>query len=558
MKKFLSLLVAIIFSNYLSSQTYSTGAVFLSNSEYAQLPRPNWDTLAKYSTRNSIRQSNTIANSGNGITMLVSPPIGNQGGQGSCVGWAVGYTAMGILTYPKYYCWSAALRSPAYVYNQIKILSDCYSGSHIKDAANLAISQGVCALSLMPYVETNCSTQPNSTQQNDAAQNKSVDWYALDATDVEGIKRALDLGFPVVNGYEVTSSFDQMWVNGGNWNSNEVSGSYRHATCIIGYDDSKQMFKVQNQWGTAGGDNGYYWVTYDLVRNNCMKELYIIYGRNSSNFPTINGGTDAICNSSNFSINNLPSNVSVTWSVIPSNAASLSCTNCSQPTITQQSNYYATIQATLTDNCTGETSSLYKKVTLGTGGSINYTLKQISCENNKHYFWGAVEPRPLNTNYDWYVKDESNPNNPFILKESGVSNAVDFPLGNGNSDKYYTIKVLATNTCGTKQSILEEGLIYAYACGSGGGELRLMASPNPINDNVSVEITSDDIAKGIAKKEKIYEIQIHNKLGVCKKTLKYTEGIDKVSVQINSLESDIYVLRAYNGKQWIAKQIIKK
>ncbi|MFX5521694.1 C1 family peptidase, partial [Acinetobacter baumannii] len=87
-----------------------------------------------------------------------------------------------------------------------------------------------------------------------------------------------DLGFPVVNAYEITSTFNQIWSNGGNWTSNDNGGGQQHATCIIGYDDSRQMFRVQNQWGTSGGDNGYYWVTYDLVRNNCMKELYIIYG----------------------------------------------------------------------------------------------------------------------------------------------------------------------------------------------------------------------------------------------------------------------------------------
>ncbi|MFX7870766.1 hypothetical protein ABTK02_22515, partial [Acinetobacter baumannii] len=73
----------------------------------------------------------------------------------------------------------------------------------------------------MTYVESNCSTQPNSTQQNDAAQNKSANWVALDANDVDGIKRALDLGFPVVNAYEITSTFNKIWSNGGNWTSND-------------------------------------------------------------------------------------------------------------------------------------------------------------------------------------------------------------------------------------------------------------------------------------------------------------------------------------------------
>ena len=112
--------------------------------------------------------------------MLVNPAVGDQGFQLSCVGWAFGYTAMGILTYPKYYCWNAAERSQSYVYNQIKIGSDCSLGTYGKLGADKVKSEGVCSYSLMPYVYNNCATQPNSTQRADAAQNKAYDWVVLD------------------------------------------------------------------------------------------------------------------------------------------------------------------------------------------------------------------------------------------------------------------------------------------------------------------------------------------------------------------------------------------
>ncbi len=562
-KNILPLLLTLSFFSIqknIHAQSNGAGAIFLSDAEYAQLPRPNWDTLKKYSIKNIVNQqtiaSNNIATSSAGITMLVSPAVGFQGSQWSCIGWAFGYTAMGILTYPKYYCWGAAERSPSFVYNQIKINSNCSSGSYGNLGAEFIKTEGVCSRSLMPYIESNCVTQPNTNQKNDAAQNKAHDWVVLEKNDVNGIKHALDLGFPVVNLFSITPAFDRMWYNGnGVWSSNSDTLDYIHATCIIGYDDTKQMFKVQNQWGTSGGDNGYYWVTYNMVQNNCMKELYIVYGTAGTNFPAINGNS-LICSNENYSINNLPNNVSVSWSSIPANIVSFSCTNCAQTTITKQVDYSATIQATLTDNCTGETSALYKDVTLGVGGSINFTQKFVTCENSRHYFYGSVESRPSATNYAWYVKDESNVNNPFVLKETGVANSADFPLSNNSSERYYTIRVIATNACGNKQSINEDGLVFASSCFN--SLLRLAVSPNPTASIISVELMNDLKDAAINQKEKIVEIQLMDKMGICKKKFKYLGGIEKASINISDLSSDIYVVRVFNGKEWISKQIIKK
>ncbi len=140
------------------------GAKVLTSEEYAKLPKANWDTLAKYSSTAHKFAFKSTSTSGSTV-MLNTPPVGNQGDQGSCVGWAIGYTAAGILTYPKYGCWnpSLSMRSPSYVYNQIKLSSDCTSGSYMSSALNLVSTQGVCSYSLMPYVYEDCSTLPNAT-----------------------------------------------------------------------------------------------------------------------------------------------------------------------------------------------------------------------------------------------------------------------------------------------------------------------------------------------------------------------------------------------------------
>jgi C1A family cysteine protease len=216
------------------------GAIFLSDSAYANLPRMNWNNPAIRSNVAAIASQSGI--SGNRIVMLYTPPIGNQGSRGSCTGWATGYTALGILTYPDYNNWYFAERSPSYVFNQIKI--DCLDGANLTDALNIIKNQGDCSINSMPYDENSCFIQPNSSQVAEASQHKAFMWSALDRNDVAGIKKAIDAGFPVVCGFYVYQSFKDMWNNGGTvWNSNTGNILGGHTCCIIGYDDTLQMFK---------------------------------------------------------------------------------------------------------------------------------------------------------------------------------------------------------------------------------------------------------------------------------------------------------------------------
>ena len=36
-----------------------------------------------------------------------------------------------------------------------------------------------------------------------------------------------------------------------------------HAVMIVGWDDSKQAWRVKNSWGTGWGESGYAWVKYN-------------------------------------------------------------------------------------------------------------------------------------------------------------------------------------------------------------------------------------------------------------------------------------------------------
>lgn len=52
-----------------------------------------------------------------------------------------------------------------------------------------------------------------------------------------------------------------------------------HAVCLCGYDDnkvnpfnpsSKGAFLVRNSWGTDWGLAGYFWVSYDYIKNTSL------------------------------------------------------------------------------------------------------------------------------------------------------------------------------------------------------------------------------------------------------------------------------------------------
>jgi outer membrane protein assembly factor BamB len=46
------------------------------------------------------------------------------------------------------------------------------------------------------------------------------------------------------------------------WNNNGTSIVGYHGLCIVGYDDSKQAFKVRNSWGADWAGGGYCWIGY--------------------------------------------------------------------------------------------------------------------------------------------------------------------------------------------------------------------------------------------------------------------------------------------------------
>lgn len=215
------------------------------------------------------------------------PTPGDQGNQGSCVAWAVGYA------YKSYqeqleHGWSVQTPthqfSPAYIYNQINGGED--NGSNPVDAFNLIQNEGVDTLNDFPYDDTDCLTQPKPAQEKRAASFKATDWTAIlpdpGQSMSDAMKAVLAGHGPLTVGTAVY--WNTGWDNGlGVISYADLDNPYAflggfHAICLVGYDDNFKTadgngaFKFINSWGTYWGwppgwgtTTGYGWISYDYA-----------------------------------------------------------------------------------------------------------------------------------------------------------------------------------------------------------------------------------------------------------------------------------------------------
>lgn len=228
------------------------------------------------------------------------PPIGDQGGIGSCVSWATTYYQF---TYEAHklnniVTTSTNSYSPTWTYNFTNGGGDY--GSNINYAYNVLKNQGALTLADMPYNKTkyNYSWSTDTEAMTNALKTRAsvIDRITISSkgtcitnnkdSDLVVVKSLLNSG--KVFTIRTYSELGLM-----NWSTKEAYNNpnelvaYRaykvnsgHAMTVVGYDDTiccdvngngiiedfeRGAFKVANSWGTNWGNNGYIWVLYDAL-----------------------------------------------------------------------------------------------------------------------------------------------------------------------------------------------------------------------------------------------------------------------------------------------------
>lgn len=218
------------------------------------------------------------------------PPVGNQGSQGSCVAWAIGYYYKSFQE-GKEHNWDfsdeSQICSPAFIYNQINGGED--GGSVPSDALLLLTREGCDNLKDMPYNDSDYLTLPTKEQYINAFNWKAKDFYfffyedndpytgeryhSLSNTVIDELKSHLANGDVFVMSIPVYTSFFYLDENNYFFNGPADNDKYEggHAIVICGYDDDAGNgtggFILRNSWGTNWGKDGEAYLSYDFVKN---------------------------------------------------------------------------------------------------------------------------------------------------------------------------------------------------------------------------------------------------------------------------------------------------
>lgn len=256
--------------NYQSKYRY--GVVEIGTAAYNALPAL---------IENITSQGNT-----NGLSVLPKeyylecPPIADQGREGSCVGFAVAYSALSIMyKYKAKVAYDNALNifSPEWLYDFIKLTPDCGSGSRISDALKFLNTIGCVPWNRMPYTDRGCTFKTISPIDIGVAAARRVrEWETMPFEVGAFQKQIAIIKRPIIVAIQVDQAFENLY-NGQIYKSYKGPLLGGHAIAIIGYSDAMHAFKIMNQWGTSWGSDGFGWIDYNIIANkNFLREAYII------------------------------------------------------------------------------------------------------------------------------------------------------------------------------------------------------------------------------------------------------------------------------------------
>lgn len=246
------------------------------------------------------------------ILNLDMPPIGFQGAEGSCVAWACAYgvksfemkKATGVDFTNPAVANLFSIASPEYLFNRINVNNqDCTKGSYFvgddqnRGALDVLKSEGVLAWAYEPYSDKDgCGKVENSKEVANplAAANRIKNYARILDLSPTSLKTLLSDQHPIIFSARVSDEFMSAGP-GFVWKSGLGGPLSGHAMVIMGYDDAKKAYKVQNSWGTNWGDKGYTWLDYEFAKTAIM-EAYVTYSDNLNFFNvTVPGYVSVYC-----------------------------------------------------------------------------------------------------------------------------------------------------------------------------------------------------------------------------------------------------------------------
>jgi len=233
------------------------------------------------------------------------PPIGDQGQYGTCVAWSVGYnlkTALNAIEHgwtQNQLSSTSNQASPQDLWWSIDKKGSNCNGTNFEPALDAIIINGVASLAAVPYpTKVNCSKTSGGDPKNKLANYRKIA-SEKQGLEVNNFKGYLNAGRPIAIGAKLGDRFmkwkDASTISMDTYEGKNMQHAY-HAMALVGYDDSKNAFRVRNSWGTSWGDNGSIWVDYNFFCESFCFAAFVAQNANLESFGSTNvtEGTDLL------------------------------------------------------------------------------------------------------------------------------------------------------------------------------------------------------------------------------------------------------------------------
>jgi C1A family cysteine protease len=193
-----------------------------------------------------------------------------QADTSTCVSWAVTYAAASLALRPRF---PGLTLSPAFTYNQVARDPTCQSGTAASKTLNMLRDVGALPVDEFAFDAGSCDRIPSAAELQSAARYKIKSWSSFDARNLDMMKQQLARGAAVM--FSMRTGPKMRALRGDDVLDTDTPNGGGHQLVVVGYDDAKQAFKIQNSWGKGWGNGGYGWFSYDFWKQT-IRVAYVI------------------------------------------------------------------------------------------------------------------------------------------------------------------------------------------------------------------------------------------------------------------------------------------